>query len=147
MAYRGTRNGYDEVNPLNDMRPWEEKYGKIPDHGTAFEGSEGWVVVYRGGIRTSPAKLVEEPIDDHGVHLIQSSNHVRNFLDSVKSRNKAICPIEEAVQADILCHVSDIASRLDRKVTWDPAKERFVNDDEANRRLAKRPVRKGWEVF
>jgi predicted dehydrogenase len=147
MAYRGTRNGYAEVNAMNDLGPWEQKYGKIPDHGTAFEGTDGWVVVYRGGIRTSPTTLVDEPIDDHGVHLTQSSNHVRNFLDSVKSRNKAICPIEDAVQADILCHVSDIASRLERKVTWDPARERFVKDGEANRKLARRPVRKGRDVL
>jgi hypothetical protein len=146
MRYRGTRNGYDQVNELNDLRAWEERYGKIPDHGTAFEGSDGWVVVYRGGIRTSPAKLIDEPIDPHGVYLTQSPNHVRNFLDAVKSRGRAICPIEEAVQADILCHLSDISSRLGRKLTWDPAKERFVKDKEANRKLAKRPVRKSSET-
>jgi predicted dehydrogenase len=147
MAYRGTRNGHDEVNPLNDMKPWQERYGQIPDHGTAFEGTEGWVVVFRGGIRTSPAKLVEEPLDPHGVHLIQSSNHVRNFLDSIKSRARTICPIEDALQADTLCHVSDIATRLGRRVTWDPVKERFVKDQEANRKLAHRPTRKTFEVI
>jgi predicted dehydrogenase len=146
MQYRGTRNGYDQVNELNDFRPWQDKYGQIPDHGTAFEGTDGWVVVYRGRIRTSPGTLVEEPADAHGVHLVESSNHVRNFLDAIKTRGKTICPVEEAVQADILCHVSDIASRLGRKVTWDPAKERFVKDEEANRKLARRPMRKAWEV-
>jgi predicted dehydrogenase len=147
MGYRGTRNGYDEVNELNDLRPWEAKYGQIPDHGTAFEGTDGWVVVYRGGVRTSPGQLAEESMEGRRVRLIQSSNHVRNFLNSIKSRKPSICPIEDAVQADILCHVSDIASRLGRKVTWDPAKERFVKDDEANRKLARRPVRQGWDVF
>jgi predicted dehydrogenase len=142
MQYKGTRNNYDQVNELNEMRPWESKYGQIPDHGTAFEGTEGWVVVYRGGIRSHPANLVESPIDAHGVHLPQSANHVRNFLDAIRNRSKSICPVEDAVQADILCHLSDIASRLGRKVTWDPTKERFIKDDEANRKLAKRPGRK-----
>ena len=146
MQYRGTRNGYEETNALNDLRPWQDKYGQIPDHGTAFEGTDGWVVVYRGGMRTSPASLAEGPSDAGGVRLTQSPSHVRNFLEAVRSRGQTICPIDEAVQADILCHLSDIASRLDRKLTWDPAKERFLNDDEANRKLAKRPARKPWDV-
>jgi predicted dehydrogenase len=146
MQYRGTRNGYDTVNELNDMRAWDQKYGQIPDHGTAFEGTDGWVVVYRGGLRTSPASLAEEPDTDGSVRLIRSSNHVLNFLDSVKSRKPAICPIEDAVFADILCHVSDISTRVDRKVMWDPANEQFVNDAEANRKLAMRPVREGWSL-
>jgi predicted dehydrogenase len=146
MQYRGTRNGYDVVNALNDMRPWEQKYGQIPDHGTAFEGTDGWVAVWRGGLRSHPASLAEEP-EPGSVRLPQSSNHVRNFLDSIKSRKPSICPVEDAVQADILCHVSDIATRVNRKITWDPAKEQFVNDNDANRKLAMRPVRQGWNVF
>lgn len=147
MKYRGTRNGYDQVNELNDMRPWETKYGQIPDHGTAFEGADGWVVVYRGGIRTHPANLVEEPISSYRVRLPQSSNHARNFLDSIKSRDQSICPVEDAVQADILCHLSDIATRVDRKLTWDPSVERFVKDAAANHKLAMRPMRKAWTVI
>ena len=104
-------------------------------------------VVYRGGIRTHPAALAEETTGSNGVRLIRSANHVRNFLDSVKSREQTICPIDDAVQADILCHVSDIATRAGRKVTWDPAKEQFVSDAESNRRLSVRPARQGWSVF
>jgi hypothetical protein len=48
------------------------------------------------------------------------------------------------VQADILCHLSDIAVRLNRPLKWDPAKERFIKDDEANLRLARRPAREPW---
>lgn len=142
MQFRGTPNNYDQVNELNDMRPWQEKYGQIPDHGTAFEGTEGWVVVYRGGIRTNPARLVEEPLPAGSIRLPESANHVRNFLESIRSRAKTICPVEDAVQADVLCHLSDIATRVGRKIVWDPARERFVKDAEANRRLAKRTPRK-----
>lgn len=145
MTYRGTRNGYDPVSPMNDLKPWEQKYGRAADHGTAFEGSAGWVLVDRGAIRTSPERLVEEKFGPNDLRLITSSNHVRNFLDSVKSRHPAICPIEDSVQADILCHLSDIATRVNRKLRWDPAKEQFVNDADANRRLRMRPVRKGWK--
>lgn len=147
LEYRGTRNGYDQVNELNDLRPWEAKFGQIPDHGTAFEGSEGWVVVFRGGIRAHPTQLLEESSTGRDVQLPVSSNHVRNFLDSINSRTPSICPVEDAVQADILCHLSDISTRLGRKVTWDPAQEQFLQDTEANRRLAMRPMRKAWEVL
>jgi hypothetical protein len=64
----------------------------------------------------------------------------------VKSRAETVCPIDEAVRSDALCHVSEIAIRLNRKVVYDPAKERFVNDDEANRRLAVRKMRPPWHL-
>jgi hypothetical protein len=146
MTYRGVRNGFDQVIPMNDMKPWETKYGRAIDHGTAFEGVDGWVLVDRGAIRTFPEKLVEEKFGPGEQRLIRSSNHARNFLDAVKSRSPAICPIEDAVQADILCHLSDIATRLPRKLRWDPTKERFVKDEEANRRLALRPMRAPWRL-
>ncbi len=145
MVYRGVRNNYEKELPMNDFKPWEKKYGRVIDHGTAFEGSEGWVLVDRGGIRTSPEKLVEEKFTDKDVRLIQSSNHARNFLDSVKSRKPAICSIDEAFQADALCHLSDIATRMGTPLRWDPKKERFVDDKEANTRIEMRPARKPYQ--
>jgi glucose-fructose oxidoreductase len=146
MKYRGTRNGHDQVNELNDLRAWQEKYRKITDHGTAFEGTEGWVQVFRGGLVTSPEKLAEEPAGPSDVRLMNSPNHVGNFVAAVKTRGQTICPIEDSVQADILCHLSDIATRVKRKVTWDPAKEKFVGDPEANAKLGLRPMRKPWQL-
>ena len=147
MDFRGTPNGYKEVNALNDFTAWREKYGEVKDHGTAFEGTDGWVVVKRNSLRTSPETLAEEPLDTFKIQLPRSGNHVRNFLDGVKSRARTVCPIEEAVQADTLCHLSDIATRLDRQLTFDPRAEKFVRDEEANRKLQLRPLRSpydGW---
>jgi predicted dehydrogenase len=144
MNYRGTRNGYDQVNPMNDLTSWEKKYGRIVDHGTAFEGTEGWVLVDRTQLRTSPEGLVESKPGN--VQLPRSSNHVRNFLDSIRSRKPSICPVDEAVQADILCHLSDIATRVDRSLTWNPAKESFVKDGPADRLLELRPRRSPWKL-
>lgn len=146
LSYKGTRNGYDKVTPMNDLQPWEKKYGRAIDHGTSFEGTDGWILVDRGAIRASSDALLETKPGPNDLKLPQSSNHVRNFLDSIRSRKPAICPIEDAVQADILCHLSDIASRLERKLRWDPAKERFVGDDQANQRLAMRPMREPWAL-
>jgi predicted dehydrogenase len=144
LNYRGTRNGYDQVSPMNDLSSWDKKYGHIVDHGTAFEGSEGWILVDRSQIRTSPESLIEEK--NIAIRLPRSSNHTRNFLDSIRSRSPAISSVEDAVQADILCHLSDIATRLNRPLTWNPDKETFVKDGEANRRLELRPRRKPWKL-
>jgi hypothetical protein len=144
LNYRGTRNNYDQINPMNDLSSWDKKYGRIVDHGTAFEGTDGWVLVDRTQIRTSPESLVEEK--NFAIRLPRSSNHVGNFLDSIRSRNPSICPVEDAVQADILCHLSDIATRENRPLTWNPEKEAFIKDGDANRRLELRPRRKPWKL-
>lgn len=143
MRYKATRNGC-EANALNDFTEWQSRYGKIADHGTAFEGTDGWVEVHRGGLQTQPETLAEEPLGPNDKPLPKSAGHQRNFIESVKSRQPAICPIEDAVQADILCHLSDLAARLDRKLKWDPRQERFLDDKEANQKLARRPMRAAW---
>ncbi len=145
MTYRGVRNGYEPVTPMNDLTPWEKRYGRAIDHGTAFEGTDGWVLVDRGAIRAFPESLLEEKAVSGAGALPRSNNHVRNLLDAVRSRQPAICPIEDTVQADILCHLSDIATREPRLLRWNPGKEEFVGDAAANRRLKMRPVRKGWQ--
>lgn len=146
MTYKATRNGCDAC-ALNDFTAWQQKYGKFADHGTAFEGTEGWVMVHRGGLHANPESLLEEKLGPKDFHLLESPSHVGNFLNAVKTRAKTICPIEEAVQADILCHLSNIAVRCKRPLKWDSAKERFVKDDEANRRLALRPMREPWRLL
>ncbi|MCP5519124.1 MAG: Gfo/Idh/MocA family oxidoreductase [Verrucomicrobiales bacterium] len=137
MEYRGAPNGAG-ASPLNDLAPWQQKYGKIVDHGTGFEGTDGWIMVDRTQIRTSPEDLVEDHATEGAVQLVKSANHVGNFLDSIRSRRPAICPIEDAVHADILCHLSDIATRMDRKLRWDPKAERFVDDAAADLHLKRR---------
>lgn len=149
MRFRGTRNGWDQVNAMNDLRDWDQKYRGATDHGTAFEGTEGWAMVRRGALHTEPEPLAEENLPNPAQvrnPILRSPDHVRNFVDAVKNRGQTVCPIEDAVQADILCHLTDIATRLGRKLTWDPAKEKFVGDAEANRRLALRPMRAPWRI-
>ena len=64
----------------------------------------------------------------------------------MKSRGATICPIDEAVKADTLCHVSDIATRVNRKLKWNPVKEQFMGDKEANKRLELRTMREPWQL-
>ena len=125
---------------------WSQRYRRITDHGTAFEGTDGWVHVDRCGINLQPESLIDEDEKTFKVQLTRSPDHVRNFLDCVKSREQTVCPIDESVWSDTLCHVSDIAIRLNRKVVWDPRKEHFIGDPEANLRLRPHPMRKPWHV-
>ncbi|MDW8309184.1 MAG: hypothetical protein RMK20_07400, partial [Verrucomicrobiales bacterium] len=145
LEFRGTRNGLEETNRLNDLRPWQTRYGPLADHGTVFEGDEGWVLVHRGCLRTHPESLAEEAPSLAARLPLRSPNHVRNFLDGVRNRQPTICPIEDAFRADLLCHLSDIATRLPRPMRFDPRRERFVKDPEADARLELRPVRSPWQ--
>ena len=135
------------MNFTGDPYPekWKKRYGRTTSHGTAFEGTEGWVHVDRSGLNAHPKELLTTELGPNDIHLYESNNHVRNLLDCVKSRAETICPIDVAVQADILCHISDIAIRLEQKLRWNPKIERFVNNDAANRRLS-RTMRSPWTL-
>jgi predicted dehydrogenase len=146
MRYRGTPNEYDLKTPLTDFAEWRARYGKIDGHGTAFEGTDGWVEVHRGGLSAFPESLAQEKLAEGGWRSPRSSHHQRNLLEAIRSRQPAICGIEESVQADLLCHLSDIATRVPRKLRFDPVKEKFAGDAEANRRLALRPMRAPWQI-
>lgn len=114
--------------------------------GVVFEGTEGWIYVKRGFLDACPKSLLQEVIGPDEIHLPVGSNHQLNFLECVKSREKTVSPIEVAVRSDTVCHLSDIAMRLGRKLRWDPDKEQFINDGTANRML-KRAMRSPWRLL
>ena len=113
--------------------------------GILFLGTDGWVIVSRGGIDAQPKSLLQTTFDSSEPRLPVSNNHERNFLECVKSRRPPISSIESAVRSDTICHLDDIAIRLGRKLHWDPKAEQFLNDDQANRLLT-RPLRSPWRL-
>lgn len=113
--------------------------------GVLFQGTEGEVFVRRGFIDAKPKSLLTSSIGADEIHLTRSDDHVGNFLDCIRSRAKTVCPIETAVRSDTLCHISDIAMRLERPLQWDPQAEKFIGDDDANRRLV-RAMRSPWRL-
>ena len=113
--------------------------------GVLFRGDEGWVFVRRGAIEAEPKSLLTERIGPEETHLANSSDHAGNFLDCVKSRSTPVSSIDSAVHTDTLCHLSDIAMRLSRRLRWDPKSERFIDDDQANRMLC-RSMRSPWHL-
>jgi predicted dehydrogenase len=147
IDFVGTPNGNGKPTgaPWPQEQQWRQRYGQIDNYGTAFEGTDGWVHVDREQIHFHPESLVDESEDSFKIRLTKSPHHIRNFLDCIRNRTATVCPIDEAVRSDTLCHVSDIAIRLNRKVTWDPKQERFVDDPEANLRLS-RKMRAPWHL-
>jgi hypothetical protein len=113
--------------------------------GIMFRGTEGWVYVTRSMIDAEPRSLLTSTIGPNEIHLEESSDHYRNFLDAVKQRKRAVCPIDVAVRSDTIAHLDNIAIKLRRKLRWDPVKEKFIGDEEANRML-KRPMRRPWHL-
>ena len=110
-----------------------------------FFGTEGWVYVSRNGMRTYPESLMRTTIGPNEIRLPRSNDHKRNFLDAVRGKVRPVSPIEAAVRSETVCQQADIAIRLGRKVRWDPVNERFRDDEQANRMLA-RPMRSPWRL-
>jgi hypothetical protein len=113
--------------------------------GVTFEGSDGWVNVRFGNVlEAQPKSLLESKIAPNEIHLQVIDSYEKNFIESVKSRGRPICPIDVAVRDDEICQLGWIAFKLqDRKLKWDPEKETFPDDPDANR-LMKRTLRSPW---
>ncbi len=114
--------------------------GKWPLH-VRFVGTEGEVYVDDDGtIETRPKSLLAERKFGKGY---PQSNHVRDFLDCVKTRRRPIAPAEGAHRANSACQVANICLQLGRNLQWDPKRERFVDDPMADRLLVRAP-REPW---
>ncbi len=116
---------------------------KGQQHGVRFEGADGWIFVSRGKIEASDPGLIDAPLAASAVRLYSSDNHMQNFFDCVRSRKQPICDAEIGHRSASVCHLGVISLRLGRKLEWDPTKETFKNDQEANQWLA-REMRQPW---
>ena len=112
-------------------------------HGVKFIGSDGWIFVTRGKIEASKPEILNDRFGEKDVRLPVSNDHMGNFFECVKSRKPPICEAEIGHRSASLCHLGGIAIRLGRKLTWDPAKELFVGDKQADGYL-RREMRKPW---
>ncbi|SFQ51055.1 Gfo/Idh/MocA family protein [Parafilimonas terrae] len=107
------------------------------DHGVAFIGNNGTLVVDRGGWEVIPEVIngsnkmeavARQPKVDDGLLL-----HTQNFLDVIKSRKTEDlhCPVQAAAHVATVCQMGNIAFRVGKKIYWDDAKKNFT-DNEAN---------------
>jgi predicted dehydrogenase len=112
--------------------------------GVTFEGEEGWVWVNRGAIDAKPRSLIDA-LRPSEKPLYISNDHFRNWIDCVLSRQETIAPIEAAHRSITIAHLGNISLRLGRDLKWDPAAERFLDDETANEMLT-RPMREPWKI-
>lgn len=127
--------------------------GSYPN-GVRFEGTEGWIFVGRGNVgvtesdpvlggteseafKGSDRKIMTSVIGPEEIHLYESEEQHKNWLDCIVSRQQPIAPVEVAHRSCSACLLSHIAMKVPRKLYWDPARERFKNDDEANSMLSR----------
>ena len=130
--------------------------GEFPN-GIKFEGTEGWVFVSRGNdtvtssdpvaklkdaqaLSASDPKIITSVIGPDEIHLYESKEHHGNWLECIRSRKEPIAPAEVAHRSCSACLLHHAAMKTKRKLYWDPIRERFKNDDEANALLS-RPQR------
>jgi len=110
-----------------------------------FEGDTGWVETGDSGklALSSPALLAGRKVVEIGGY--PATFHVRDFLNCVKSRSQPRANARVACQSHIACHAVNIAVFLNRKLRYDPKKNEFLGDEEANR-LRSEAIRDPWRV-
>jgi predicted dehydrogenase len=127
-------------------------------NGVLFTGSEGWIFVSRGDYAASPNEPVSakskalqasdtkilSPLAADAIHLQVSDDHHGDWLDSIRTGRRNITPAEVAHRSCTSCLLQHIAMKLNRRLYWNPALERFKNDDEANSMIA-RPHRPPYQ--
>jgi predicted dehydrogenase len=119
------------------------------ENGIRFEGSEGWIFCQRGAervtasdpnapdkkgpgaLRASDMKLLMK-LDESAIRWQKSPDHYLNWLEAIVENRQPIAPIEQSARSLQACAAAWIGMKLKRKVTWDPVKETFPGDAEAN---------------
>lgn len=116
-----------------------------PGGGAIFIGEKGRITIDRARITSDPPEIVREPLKDTDTRLYKSNDHMRNWIECIASRKPCIADVEVGHRSSTVCHLGNIARWLGRRLKWDPKRETFVGDDEANTYLD-RPRRKGFEL-
>jgi predicted dehydrogenase len=152
---RDTAHSYDieykyangvRVN-MTDLFTAKKRYPQFRQGGMAslFLGDKGWVYVSREGMRSFPESLVQSTIGPNENRVVFSNDHKRNFIDAIRSGEPTISPVDVAACDEMICQMGHIAVLRKRLLTWDPVREEFTDDLEANRMLS-RPMRAPWRL-
>jgi predicted dehydrogenase len=150
--------GMDESGPVEIIPPDGKDYKVLTykyasgvtmvrdsANGVLFTGTKGKVETNRGYLKTWPDDLKDVKLGPDEIHLYECNNHYVDWLDAIRKRTKPICDIETGCRSVTVCHLGNIAYKLQRPLKWDPEREVFVGDDEANRLLS-RGYRSPWHI-
>ena len=113
-----------------------------------FIGTEGWLGNrgWLAKLEASKPSILNSLIGPDEIHLYTNpAGEHRDFLDCVKTRKDPYFPVDIGHRVSTVCHLGNIAIRLGRKLKWDPDREQFVGDNEADRMMS-RPMRSPWRL-
>lgn len=127
----------------NGITVTHENFGK--KNAVRFIGTEGQIDVQRKKLETTPSSLQHKVMASGEEHVYYSDNHFKDFLDAVRNRTTPICDVETGHRSATICNLGNIAYQLNRPLMWNPKKEKFKRDKEANS-LLERPLRKEWMI-
>jgi len=113
--------------------------------GCTFEGDKGTLYVDRDKLESTPEEIVKTPLADTDQKLYHADDHGRNWLDCIRDRKLPICDVEIGHRSATVCHLANLGYQLRRPLTWDPVKEQFAADEEANG-LLNRISREPWKI-
>jgi predicted dehydrogenase len=116
--------------------------------GLKLEGDDGWIFIHVHGQRleaSDPKLLENRDTKDFKIQLGRSPGHQRNLLDAIKTGKEPVATAEIGHRTASVCHLNNIAMRLGRKLKWDPVKEQFADDSEANSLITPK-MRSPWKL-
>ena len=116
-----------------------------PAAGAVFIGERGKIRIGNNEFTTSPEDLAHVPQDQWKIRLRVSDDHLANWIACIQSRERPIADVEIGHRSAIVCHLGNIVRWVGRKLTWDPERETFPGDDEANGYLS-RPMRAPYQL-
>lgn len=146
MSYESsTLNAHGLGGRTAGMRYYNMRGGEDRPHGEAYYGTKGTIFADRIGyeIYPEPGKGLE-PARKNTTDA--TSIHARHFIDCVRGQAKTRADVEVGHRGTAVAHLGNIAYKTGRKLRWDAAKERFINDAEADRLLFREP-RKPWDLI
>ncbi len=115
--------------------------GHMDFWGHIFHGEKGRIEFFLDKVKSDPPELVADHPKSVGY---PARPHLENWIACMHSRQRPVADVEIAHRSSTLCHLANIARELGRRLRWDPDKEAFVGDEQANA-LRSRPRRKGYE--
>jgi hypothetical protein len=120
-----------------------EDFGR--GQGVRFIGENGRLDISRSILDSDPANITSAVIKPGETRLYDSQDHYYDWLNAIKDGSKPICDVEIGHRTSTICNIANIAYWLNRPLDWNPTKEKFNNDAEANSML-KPMFREGWAL-
>lgn len=116
-----------------------------PAAGAVFIGDKGKIRIGNNTVDSNPTDLARFPQEQLKRRVPVSDNHIQNWFDAIKTRERPIADVEIGHRSAVICHLGNIARWVGRKLRWDPEREIFPDDKEANAFL-ERPMRKPYQL-